>query len=178
VKRRTNILAVLRRQRDRLGRLLAVGFAVASFASAGAPCLAMASSSHGSSNHAAAQPIAHHEHGAQAHSADHGHGGIIVQTAAPEPQRAVHCPHCPLPDAIPGHVSPADGHSFCSAYDDVADQTSGGSPPSFVKHVLLIAAFEIPPPLGLHPPRSRTTRELARARTSIALNLRHCVFLI
>ena len=72
---------------------------------------------------------------------------------------------------------PSSDHSFCSAYDEPADQTSF-TPPSLAKHVLLVPTFEAPPPLLFHPPPRYSPRTAAIRRSGIALNLRNCVLLI
>jgi hypothetical protein len=77
---------------------------------------------------------------------------------------------------MPGHT-PSSAHSSCQAALDVADQTSS-SPPVFAKHVPLVATFETPLPLALRPPPVQLTKTPAPHRSAIALNVRHCVYLI
>lgn len=172
MNRHTNLLAVLRRQRDRLGRFVLAWFAVASFTITGAPCFAMASTRIDTGDHAASAGLQAHEH--HGHAMGHGDGGPAAGhdhgSAQKEPP---HCPHCPLAAAMPNHA-PSNDHSFCSAYDELADQTSF-SPPSFV---LWVPTFEAPPPLVAHPPPRLSPRATGLQRSAIALNLRNCVLLI
>jgi hypothetical protein len=173
---RTNILAKLRRQRGRFGRFVLAVFAMGSFTLAGAPCFAMAAppptARVDQSAHAAHGDSGMHAHGhARAHA-----DGISGTHEQSEHQFPKHCPHCPVTAAM-SHHGPSSAHAFCSALDDVSDQ-SLSSLPTFAKHVVLVAAFETLPPLVFHPPPRQLTRELARARSPVPLNLRHCVFLI
>jgi hypothetical protein len=171
LNRRTSVLAVLRRQRNRLGRFVVVCFALASFAITGAPCFAMSIAKVDSSPHTA-HSLDHRDHG---HAMDHG--GTAPAMQHDHGSGAPPCPHCPLSDAMPNHA-PSSDHSFCSAYDAPADQTSY-TPPSFVQHVLLAPAFATPPLQIFHPPPRSSPRELLRIqRSTIALNLRNCVLLI
>jgi hypothetical protein len=173
-----NLLAWLRRQREGLGRVVVVSFAAASFALTSAPCFAMAAASTDAavaapatvSHHPAGhESSGHHAHDAAAPAAPAAHGG----TDAPG---SVHCPHCPAAGVMPGHTS-SSAHSACSAAVDVADQTSS-SPPAFAKHVPLVATFETPLPLALRPPAAQLTKTPAPHRSAVALNVRHCVYLI
>jgi hypothetical protein len=165
----TELLGKLRRRRATLGRSVLVLFALASFSAGAAPCFAMAASTAPDVQHHAAHqagapshahpPAASHEHGAPAHRGEH----------AP-------CPHCPLTTAPAS--SAASAHSFCSAGDDAADSAKSVTTlPSF-KHASLAAVVELLPvdrePRS-PPPRQPPTEVAA---PSVALNLRHCVFLI
>jgi len=176
MNRRKSILAVLRRQRDRLGRFVVAAFAVASFTVSGAPCFAMASVE----THAGDRATSTHAHGHEHHgsSMDHGHAGHAVgHDDGSQPQGSPYCPHCLSAAAMPGH-EPSSAHSFCSAFDEAVDQASCTASPSFAKHVLMVATFAMPPPLVFHPPPKPSPRAIASHRSAIALNLRNCVFLI
>ena len=166
---------VLRRRRADLGRFVLLLFALASASAGAAPCLAMASgapTAHHSDAHIAslaAEPVHDHSHAVhQEHSTppadqtDGSHGP---------------CSHCPPSVAMDGAASSAS-HAFCSATDDVSDAAKPTwSPPAF-KHVLATALIQ------LLPADSRPSLALAQqpppeaAPPSVALNLRHCVFLI
>jgi hypothetical protein len=120
---------------------------------------------HAAHTHAHAHDSHAMDHGSSAPSVGHDHG-----SGTP------HCPHCPLSAAMPNHV-PSNDHSFCSAYDEPADQTCF-SPPSLAKLVLLAPTFETPLPLILHPPSRSSAHATSLQRSAIALNLRNCVLLI
>ena len=150
MNRRTSVLAVLRRQRGRLGRLVVACFALASFTITAAPCFAMAAAKVDAGEHAA------HSHGQAHHGHAMDHGGT-----AP---------------AMPNHA-PSSSHSFCSAYDEPADQTCFTAP-MLTKHALLAPAFETPPPLVFHPPLRSSPHTSAFKHSAVALNLRNCVLLI
>jgi hypothetical protein len=169
--RRKNMLAAIRRRRDSLGRVVVALFAAASFALGGAPCLAMAGSSAGATGEAAAAQGSHHA-GAHEHSAQHDHAGSAEHGGLGNPAPA-RCPHCPPAGPMPGHVS-SSAHSFCSAVDDVSDQT----PPVPAKHVPPVATFETPRPLSFHSPPPLFARSSVPLRSTVALNVRHCVYLI
>ena len=176
MNRRKSILAVLRRQRDRLGRFVVAAFAVASFTVSGAPCFAMASVE----THAGDRATSTHAHGYEHHgsSMDHGHAGHAVgHDDGSQPQGSPYCPHCLSAAAMPGH-EPSSAHSFCSAFDEAVDQASCTASPSFAKHVMMAATFAMPPPLVFHSPPRPSPRAIASHRSAIALNLRNCVFLI
>jgi hypothetical protein len=172
-KRRNNIFAALRRRRESLGRFVAALFALASLTIAGAPCFAMTAQAAQTQVEVAAHSS--HELHSHQHADDRGDSHSMEHQASsehvPEP-----CPHCPL-GAAPGH-SGSDDHSFCSAFDEPSNQTSATWQPPAAKYVLLIATFESPPPLTIQRRSTRPPPELARWQSPIALNLRHCVFLI
>lgn len=170
MNRRANILAVLRRQRNRLGRIVVACFALASFTITAAPCFAMTAAKADAGEHAPHT----HAHAHDAHAMDHADGGPAMQHD--HGSGAPHCPHCPLGPAMPNHV-PSSDHSFCSAYDEAADQTSF-TPPSLAKHVLLAPTFDAPPALLFHPPPRYSPHTAGIRRSAIALNLRNCVLLI
>jgi hypothetical protein len=171
----TNILVRLRRQRGRLGRFVLATLALASFTIAGAPCFAMAAPAPVAHVDPSAHAEAHGDRQGHEHAVGHGNGalGAHEQSEHPFPK---HCPHCPPTAAMSQHA-PASEHAFCAAVDDVSDQSST-SPSKFAKSVVLVAAFGTLAPLAFHPPPRPRLREGARARTRVALNLRHCVFLI
>src|SRR5262245_9429740 len=171
MNRRNSILAVLRRQRDRLGRFVVAAFAVASFTVGGAPCFAMASAE----THGGNPAMSTHAHGHEHHGSSMGHEragqapGHDHESGQPAP---LPCPHCLSAAAMPGH-EPSSAHSFCSAFDEAVDQASCSASPSFAKHVLLAATFEMPPPLVFHPPPRPSPRIAASRASPIALNLRN-----
>jgi hypothetical protein len=167
MNRRTNVLAVLRRQRGRLGHFVVACFALASFMAGSAPCFAMAFVNVDAGEHAA------HSHGHGDHSRAIGHGDS-VPALQHDDGSGTPCAHCPLSAAMPNHTS--SSHSFCSAYDEPADQTLS-TPPSLAKHAMLAPAFEIPP-LVVHPPPRASSHGAGIQRSTIALNLRNCVLLI
>jgi hypothetical protein len=204
---RTNILAALRRRR-KLGRCFLALFAAGSLTAAASPCLAMTvaavhapGDSTADSRDRAQTPVASHAHDHGAHAAPHGGvGPAAVESSGPHdhsqgaaPARPTqtasesagsdaahhpsgHCPHCPVSAPGPAHA-PAGAHAFCSPLDDGSGPSSTQHP-TLAKHVVASAHQAIaPPPLS----RSRVTR-LAQAdastRCTVALNLRHCVFLI
>ena len=170
MNRRTSVLAVLRRQRGRLGRFVVACFALASFTITSAPCFAMAAAKVDAVEHAA------HSHGDAHHGHAMDHGGSAPAIGHDHGPGAPPCPHCPLSAAMPNHM-PSSDHSFCSAYDEPADQTCFSSPP-LAKHVVLAPTFETPPPLVFHPPPKFSAHAIGLERSAIALNLRNCVLLI
>src|SRR5690348_15902688 len=108
---RKTLLGVLRRHRDRLGRIVLAGFALASFTISGAPCYAMASG-----NGDVAAIAGHHAYAHSGHEIGHADGAVthhesLAQNGLP------HCPHCP--PAMPNHA-PSSAHSYCSAGDELA----------------------------------------------------------
>jgi hypothetical protein len=175
VRRRNSVLAALRRQRDRLGRFVVALFAVASMTITGAPCFAMAVELATPQVDEAAQSNRSHDAHAHEHAVDHGDHGSVDQDNHAQRSPA-HCPHCPM-STTPGHAMPS-AHSFCSAFDDFSDQASVGSQPPLVKHVLLIATYEPQRTLILRPPPTPLTRVTMPNHSAVALNVRHCVFLI
>jgi hypothetical protein len=173
MKRRNSLFAATRRRSNSLGRFVLAWFVVAWFALAGAPCFAMANANVDAGEHAAET----HAHGHHGRALSHGDSTPAVGHDHASTQKGpAHCPHCPLSAALPSHA-PSIDHSFCSAYDEVADQTCF-APPSFAKHVVLAPAFAAPPPLKFHPPPRSSPRATGTQRSSIALNLRNCVLLI
>jgi hypothetical protein len=173
--RRTSLLSRLRRQGKRLGRFVLAIFALASFTSAGAHCFAMVPTA--SLAQADENPHAeiHADTHAHEYAMSHGDRGADAdeQTKHDYPD---HCPHCPLAGAMADHV-PSNAHAFCSAFDDASDHSSS-SLPALAKHVVPVAAFELIAPLAFHPPPRPRAREVASTRRTVALNVRHCVFLI
>jgi hypothetical protein len=169
---RSNILRHLRRRRASLGRLVWGLFAFASVSAGAAPCFAMSVAAAPVEHHHAPRTSAPpgHDH---AHSAAHDHA---VAEPPGEHSPSSPCPHCPLSVAMADASS--SSHSLCSAADDASD---GGKPsvslPLF-KHVAWVTRVELSPP-ALEP-STAWIRHLAVDETahSVALNLRHCVFLI
>jgi hypothetical protein len=171
--RHKSVLAVLRRQRGRLGRIVVAWFALASFTVAGAPCFAMANAKADAGEHAAET----HAHADDGHAMGHGDGSPAAgHDHGSTHKEPAHCPHCPLSAATPNHAPPSN-HSFCSAFDEGADQTSF-TPASFAKHVLLAPMLDAPRPLLFRPPPRSSPRAKCVQRSAIAVNLRNCVLLI
>jgi hypothetical protein len=172
----SNTIGVLRRRRADLGRLVLILFALASASAGAAPCLAMAvpdsPGAHHSDTHMASLAAdSAHDH---VHAMEHEH------STPPVDQRdGSHgpCSHCPLAVSMDGSAS-SSSHAFCSAADDASDTAKPNWSPPALKHVLSTALIRLLPV----DPRS----SLASARQpppeaappSVALNLRHCVFLI
>jgi hypothetical protein len=168
---RINILASLRRRRATLGRLFCLLFALATVSAGAAPCFAMGVPSqaiadqdahaHSSANHEHTQVVAH-DHATSVDAGDRAHSP---------------CPHCPLSTGRSESVS-TSSHAYCSATDDLADsgKTSPSLPP--FKHLLSVALIDVDPVRS--QPRYGWSRRLPvdSAFPSVALNLRHCVFLI
>jgi hypothetical protein len=173
---RTNILAMIRRRRDSLGRLVLVFFAVASVTIGAVPCVAMGAATKG-------DPASHHgasHSGSALGSHDHSHPATHGGATQPDesPHSPNHCPHCPLSTSMPGHNAD-NAHSFCAAVDDTSDRAQPSPPPLLHKHVPLAPLLELaPPPSVLPPPGIAASRMLVPAFSPVALNLRHCVFLI
>ena len=171
MRRSIDILGRLRRRRATWGRVVLALFALAAFSAGAAPCFAMAASStpvvqhHGA--HSAGAPTHAHTHGA-AH--EHGTPSAEVEHA-PTP-----CPHCPLTVALAGSATSA--HSFCSAADDASDGSNAVTTLPVLKHVPLAAVVEILPVNRNPSPSSPRQPPTEVAAPSVALNLRHCVFLI
>jgi hypothetical protein len=124
---------------------------------------------HHAGAHAAATANAH----AHEHSAMHGTHGQ-AEPAAPRDPLTRPCAHCPLSAVMFGETG---SHSACSVGDDASDAKPAVAVPSF-KHAQFIASFD--PPLLDPEPSPAWTRQcrVDAAAPSVALNLRHCVFLI
>lgn len=172
--RRINILASLRRRRATLGRLVCLLFAFATITAGAAPCFAMAASPEsvadpGVSHH---EMAGHHDH-SHALAGAHDH----TMSSGETDHGSKPCPHCPLSSSMAGEGS-LGSHALCSAGDDVAD--SGKTPVSVpvFKHLLSAPIVHLPA-FHSHPSHA-WTKQLAVAATGqvVALNLRHCVFLI
>jgi len=172
MSRSTDILGRLRRRRATWGRSLLALFAFASFSAGAAPCFAMAASTAPLvQQHHAARPAGAPSH-THSHAAAHDHGAPLAEAAhAPSP-----CPHCPLTVALAGSTPSA--HSFCSAADEVADGGNSVTTLPAFKHVPLAAVVEILPAAQNLSPSSPRQPPREVAAPSVALNLRHCVFLI
>ena len=172
---RVRIFARLRRHRTSLGRFVLAMFAGASLVSSAAPCFAMAAEA----APVTAEHVAHpndtpsgdhcsHSSGATGH----GHQG----PAAPQDFPGKHCPHCSLSASMPGHDSSA--HSFCSVSDASSDQ-SQPPPSAFFKPMAATIVLEVVPLSSLLHARGVAPLRFSPARApSVALNVRHCVFLI
>src|SRR5688572_2440719 len=116
MNRRKNILAVLRRQRDRLGRLAVGLFAAASFTITGAPCFAMMSSGTDAFEQPTAEAPSHEHDAHHGHAAGHPDADPAAAHGDGSQHKApAHCPHCPLPGVMPNHL-PSSAHSLCSAF--------------------------------------------------------------
>jgi hypothetical protein len=168
---RSNVLARLRRWRTGAARYVVAWFAAAYLAAGVAPCAAAAAAG-GAAEHAHAQHVQHsHEHGTGSAGAHHGH-----DAAAMPPHGdggADSCPHCSFAAGTTG--AHAD-HSSCAALEDLTNAApQAKSAPPALAPPLGAAAFTLPPPLAspLARPPWRST-----PRSSIPLNVRHCVFLI
>jgi hypothetical protein len=167
-----NILASLRRRRASIGRFILALFAFASVAIGAAPCLAMAVQMNVPIIHHGDVPSASHEH---SHMGAHGDGGAMGEHVSQHsPER---CPHCPLSAGMPGHDS-SGSHSSCSALDDVADYAQPSTSLPSVKYVLPAPVLEISATRLFRPPDAAAARLRGPAYSSVALNVRHCVFLI
>ena len=173
----TNTFRILRRHRAGLGRLVLALFALASASAGAAPCLTMAApdatAAHHSDAHVAptGTSAAAHDH---SHAVEHDHS-----TPAADQDAGSHgpCTHCPLSVGMTANAS-SGSHALCSATDHASDGAKlGWSPPVF-KHVLATAVIELPP---IEPRPSLALAQQPRPEVpcpSVALNLRHCVFLI
>jgi hypothetical protein len=170
---RSNVLARLRRWRAGAARYAVAWFAVAYLSAGVAPCAAAASAAEAAGGAAAhAQHSQHaHEHGTGSAGAQHGHDA--AEMPSHHDGGADSCPHCPLDGgAAPGH----DDHSSCAALEDLTNAApQAKSAPPALAPPLAAAAFTLPPPLAspLVTPPWRSAQ-----RSSVPLNVRHCVFLI
>jgi hypothetical protein len=148
---------------------------------AASACPRMAVDSH---DHAATATVpaehhaADHDH-AQAPHGLHGHSANGVSNASTEPERSHRaCPHCPastdgsFPDSSATHV-------VCALLDDVADAGAQASVyPSQLEQLAPAAQPIYVSPLELRSFILRSRSTAAPIYRSVALNLRHCVFLI
>jgi hypothetical protein len=76
-----------------------------------------------------------------------------------------------------GHDS-AGSHSFCGAADDVSDGGKLSVPLPALKYVPTAVIINLPP-LGAPPSTRWRAQHLGDVRpSSVALNIRHCIFLI
>ena len=172
----SNTFRVLRRRRADLGRFVLVLFALASASVGAAPCLAMASgapSAHHSDAHTASVATeAVHDHSQAVHHENHSTPPANQTDGSHGP-----CSHCPPSVAMNGAASSAS-HAFCSATDDGSDAAKPSwSPPAF-KHVLSTALIQLLPAHSRPSLASAQQHPPEAAPPSVALNLRHCVFLI
>jgi hypothetical protein len=75
-------------------------------------------------------------------------------------------------------VSSSGSHAFCSAADDLADSGKAGTSPPLFKHVLSTVPVQLLP-VPIRPSLARSALPPVEATAPrVALNLRHCVFLI
>jgi len=168
---RTNILGSLRRRRATLGRFVCLLFAFATVSAGAAPCFAMGVPSEAvGQQDVHSHSSAHHDHaqsGTHEHttSVDHGDHG-------PSP-----CPHCPLSIGMSDAAS-TSSHAYCAAGDDVADSGKASVSLPLFKHLLAVAVIQVDPVRS--QPSSAWGKQLPvdASSPSVALNLRHCVFLI
>lgn len=193
MKRHTNILSRFRPRRSRVGRAILALFVAASLTAGASPCPAMNAPSAAANGDPVAVPHEHtgatgheHAHGAAMHD---GHDGtppsalaahLHARPMSPADASAAHhppghCPHCPQSSLL---THSTDGsHRFC-AVDDATSNTHSGASLTPLPHALpfeLAAEFSIPS--LLRPPDIPFAR-VVRAPSRVALNLRHCVFLI
>ena len=169
---RTNILRSLRRRTATLGRFVCLLFAFATVSAAGAPCFAMGVSSNAVAQH---DEHAHHVSASQdrTQASLHDHATSMGDAdLAPSP-----CPHCPLSTTMAADTS-TGSHAYCSAADEAADSGKSGVSLPLFKYILSVAVSQSAP---VHSrPSSAWSKQLPVDATyaSVALNLRHCVFLI
>ena len=170
--RRSTILRNLRARRASLGRFVWVLFAFASVSAGAAPCFAMSVAAapfeHQASHTGAA---AGHDH---AHPAAHDYA-VSEQPAEQSPKSS--CPHCPLSVAMSADAS-SSSHSLCSAGEDTLDAGKLSVSVPVFKYIAWTVRVELAP-ADLRP-STAWTKHLAVDETlsTVALNLRHCVFLI
>lgn len=169
-----------KRQRAAAAALLPLLVTVWVSAAASA-CPRMAVDSH---DHAAtaAVPAEHHSAGhdhAQAPHGLHGHSADGASHASTGPERSHRgCPHCPAP-ADGSFPDASATHVVCALLDDVSDAGAQSSVyPSQLEQLAPAAQ-----PIYVSPLESRSFILRSRSTTapiyrSVALNLRHCVFLI
>jgi hypothetical protein len=173
----TNTLRILRRHRAGLGRFVLVLFALASAGAGAAPCLAMAAPAATAAHHSDAHSA---PMGTSAAAHDHSHAVEHDQsTPAADQDGGSHgpCTHCPLSVGMTANAS-SGSHALCSATDHASDGAKPGWSPPVLKHVLATALIEL---LPIEPrPRLAFAQQprLEATSPSVALNLRHCVFLI
>ena len=176
--RPTDTVRILRRHRAGLGRFVLVLFALAAASASAAPCTPMAVPTAPGAHHSDAR-VAPMGISAAAH--DHSHAvepDHSTSAAAEDGGSHGPCSHCPLSVAMTANAS-SGSHALCSGNDHASDgaKPGGWSPPVF-KHVLATALIEL---LPIEPrPRLAFAQQSRPEATSpsVALNLRHCVFLI
>lgn len=175
--RPTNTFRILRRHRAGLGRVVLVLFALVSASAGAAPCLAMAAPDATAAHHSDAHvaPI-----GTSAAAHDHSHAvEPDHSTPAADQDGGSHgpCSHCP-PSVEMTATASSGSHALCSATDHASDGAKPGWSLLVFKHVLATALIEL---LPIEPrPRLAFAQQPPPEATSpsVALNLRHCVFLI
>jgi hypothetical protein len=184
MKDRRNILGSLRRWRAGAARHVVGAFVVAYLAAGIAPCVAAAGRAPVDAAAAVrnAEVVLHEGSGSHGGFDLHAHPGHETDAAAlsghdqaSDDGRSAHCPHC-LGDAgaVRAHD---DDHASCSALEDLTDvavSQTKAAPPALAP-LLGPAAVTLPPPLAspVAPVPSRAVRA-----PLVAINIRHCVFLI
>jgi hypothetical protein len=182
MKGRANILAKLRRRRAGLGSLVLALFTTTNLIASATPCLAMtltalqapdgSTTTHDSSGSA---PHQRHAHAHAAPNAAHdpaGHG----PTRADTHPLSEHCPHCPLSASMTAHSGGT--HQSCTVLDGVSAKAPLSASQLPLKYALATTDLEISPPSLLRPPDTPLAHAVPRAYSHVALNVRHCVFLI
>lgn len=127
------------------------------------------------------------DHPAGDHSALHDHMGHAPQShSADDTQPArdgpshhhAGCPHCP-PSFGGSSPGPMATHVVCALVDDAADSAAQPSiQKSALEHVMPAVPLAYVTPLDVRHPGFRSLPSAAPVYRSVALNLRHCVFLI
>jgi hypothetical protein len=180
---RSNIFDVIRRRGTLVGRFVLAFFAFVSLTAGAAPCVGMALEAesavpeeHPERQHEQQHEQDHEQHHGAHVAGHHEHSGAHSTSIAERAQSPHHCPHCPQPSS--GHAA-TGMHAFCAAANDVSDVAQPGAlkiPP--LKHVLATPLLELPPPSLQRPSGAPVAMPPVKPGESIALNVRHCVFLI
>jgi hypothetical protein len=149
------------------------------FSASASACLGMAVDSHdrapadaASAPHDHSDAHGHAAHAGQAHSED----GALHAQGTSHSHGA--CPHCPVSSGGSSSDSAAK-HVVCALLDDVSDsgaQTSAQK--TELEHFALLAQPIYVSPLELQSSAHLSSPIVAPVYRSVALNLRHCVFLI
>ena len=177
--RPTNTFRILRRHRAGLGRFVLVLFALASASAGAAPCLAMAAPDATAAHHSDAH-VAPMGTGTSAAAHDHSHAvEPDHSTPAADQDGGSHgpCSHCPPSVGMTANAS-SGSHALCSATDHASDGAKPGWSPPVFKDVLATALIELLPIEPRPPLAFAQLRPPEATSRSVALNLRHCVFLI
>lgn len=179
-----NILHRLRKQKIRVVAVVLPLLATAWFGASASACIGMGvgqldvppTVERGEHDHSGG-----HDHLAQSDRSVHGSigypGGEAPQSENAPSHSHGNCPHCPLPAG--GAVPLATNHVVCSVLDEGSETAVQ---PSALQWDLLKSA-PLHPPIYVAPvylQRSPLPSQLVAvpAERSIAINLRHCVFLI